>query len=226
MEDKRIAAQKRAAEYNRKMIGQLYRHFKGDFYRVLFVAVHSETAELLVIYCKPEDTTKVWARPLAMFLSPVDTKKYPDAKQKMRFACPYYYSLYEYNDSNADGTRRSNIKMSFVWAGLMFGIYMVLAALLTWVRFSPVLNVMKAILITVIAISSLSTYLYCEYLVFGKKIGFALDVFTVASWQILIPLGVMGIWQLMSTIRIYVVLVAVVISIAVNLTSDKKEAAQ
>ena len=57
MEDKRIAAQKRAAEYNRKMIGQLYRHFKGDFYRVLFVAVHSETAELLVIYCKPEDTT-------------------------------------------------------------------------------------------------------------------------------------------------------------------------
>lgn len=86
MEDKRIAVQKRAAEYNRKMIGQLYRHFKGDFYRVLFVAVHSETAELLVIYCKPEDTTKVWARPLAMFLSPVDTKKYPDAKQKMRFA--------------------------------------------------------------------------------------------------------------------------------------------
>ena len=89
-----------------------------------------------------------------------------------------------------------------------------LAALLTWVQFSPVLNVMKAILITVIAISSLSTYLYCEYLVFGKKIGFALDVFTVASWQILIPLGVMGIWQLMSTIRIYVVMVAIVISIA------------
>ena len=86
MEDKRIAAQKRAAEYNRKMIGQLYRHFKGDFYRFLFVAVHSETAELLVIYCKPEDTAKVWARPLVMFLSPVDTKKYPDAKQKMRFA--------------------------------------------------------------------------------------------------------------------------------------------
>lgn len=33
MEDKRIAAQKRAAEYNRKMIGQLYRHFKGDFWK-------------------------------------------------------------------------------------------------------------------------------------------------------------------------------------------------
>lgn len=39
-------------------------------------------------------------------------------KMALTFACPYYYSLYEYNDSNADGTRRSNIKMSFVWAGL------------------------------------------------------------------------------------------------------------
>ena len=131
------------------------------------------------------------------------------------FACPYYYSLFEYNDKNADGTRRGNMKKSFV-----------LAALLTWVHFSPVLNVMKAILITVIAISSLSTYLYCEYLVFGKKAGFALDVFTVASWQILIPLGVMGIWQLMSTIRIYVVMAAILFSIVLHLVSDEKEGAR
>lgn len=139
---------------------------------------------------------------------------------------PYYYSLFEYNDENTDGTKRGNMKKAFVLAGVMFGIYMVLAALLTWVRFSPVLNVMKAILITVIAISSLSTYLYCEYLVFGKKFGFALDVLTVASWQILIPLGVMGIWQLMSTIRIYVVVAAVLFSIVLDLVSDRKEAAR
>ena len=84
----------------------------------------------------------------------------------------------------------------------------------------------RIILITVIAISSLSTYLYCEYLVFGKKFGFALDVLTVASWQILIPLGVMGIWQLMSTIRIYVVVAAVLFSIVLDLVSDRKEAAR
>ena len=60
------------------------------------------------------------------------------------FACPYYYSLFEYNDENTDGTKRGNMKKAFVLAGVMFGIYMVLAALLTWVRFSPVLNVMKA----------------------------------------------------------------------------------
>lgn len=45
------------------------------------------------------------------------------------FACPYYYSLFEYNDKNADGTKRGNMKKAFVLAGVMFGIYMVLAAL-------------------------------------------------------------------------------------------------
>lgn len=60
----------------------------------------------------------------------------------------------------------------------------------------------------------------------GKKFGFALDVLTVASWQILIPLGVMGIWQLMSTIRIYIVVAAVLFSIVLDLVSDRKEAAR
>ena len=120
------------------------------------------------------------------------------------FTYPYYYSLFSYNDKNSDGTRRGNMKMSFVLAGVMFGVYMVLAALLTWVNFSPLLNTMKAILITIIALSSLSTYLYSEYLVFGDTMGFILDVITVCSWQIVIPLGVMGIWTLMSEIRLYI----------------------
>ena len=41
------------------------------------------------------------------------------------------------------------MKKSFVLAGVMFGVYMVLAALLTWVNFSPLLNTLKAILITI-----------------------------------------------------------------------------
>lgn len=38
------------------------------------------------------------------------------------FACPYYYSLFEYNDENADGTKRGNMKKAFVLAGVMFGM--------------------------------------------------------------------------------------------------------
>lgn len=62
--------------------GQKYRHFKGNVYEIIDVAAHTETLEELVIY-KSED--KVWARPIDMFLSEVDHKKYPDVKQKYRF---------------------------------------------------------------------------------------------------------------------------------------------
>lgn len=67
------------------LAGQLYRHFKGNLYRVLCVAMHTETGEDLVIYEGQYGENPVFARPLAMFLEPVDREKYPEIKQKFRF---------------------------------------------------------------------------------------------------------------------------------------------
>ena len=65
--------------------GQVYRHFKGNLYRVLALATHSETGETLVVYQKLYGEQDVWARPLGMFLSPVDREKYPDVPEEYRF---------------------------------------------------------------------------------------------------------------------------------------------
>ena len=69
--------------YGRRIpkIGDVYVHFKGMRVIIENIATHTETKEILVIYRHGDN---VWARPLEMFLSKVDTEKYPDATQVYR----------------------------------------------------------------------------------------------------------------------------------------------
>ena len=68
-------------------MGERFRHFKGNMYIVLCIAHHTETDEKFVIYRRLDDPNceTYCARPLDMFLSPVDKEKYPDAPQNYRF---------------------------------------------------------------------------------------------------------------------------------------------
>ena len=63
----------------------VYRHFKGEMYIVEDIGRDSETEELMVIYRALYGNGMLWVRPLEMFISEVDHKKYPDVKQKYRF---------------------------------------------------------------------------------------------------------------------------------------------
>lgn len=84
MKDKRNTQQVLAQRY-KDMVGKTYRHFKGGLYTVVDVAVHSESADVLVVYRSVGDPSLVWARPISMFLSDVDKCKYPLARQDRRF---------------------------------------------------------------------------------------------------------------------------------------------
>lgn len=66
-------------------INGVYRHFKGDYYLVLDVAIHSETDEKLVIYRALYGDNKLYARPYSMFFEKVDKTKYPNVEQEYRF---------------------------------------------------------------------------------------------------------------------------------------------
>lgn len=74
--------------------GDIVKHFKREWepqestkylYKVLAVAEHTETGEMLVVYQALYAPFKICARPYEMFMGEVEREKYPQVKQCYRF---------------------------------------------------------------------------------------------------------------------------------------------
>ena len=54
----------------------LWKHFKGNLYRVMYVALHSETGEEMVVYQALYGQRGMWVRPASMWLEHVKRDGY------------------------------------------------------------------------------------------------------------------------------------------------------
>lgn len=54
-------------------IGKTYKHYKGNIYKVIALAKHSETLEDMVVY-QSVKTNEIWVRPKRMWSEIVDDK--------------------------------------------------------------------------------------------------------------------------------------------------------
>ncbi len=55
-------------------IGKTYRHYKGNLYKIIAFAKHSETAEDIIVYQSTKDGA-IWVRPRSMWNEVVDEKE-------------------------------------------------------------------------------------------------------------------------------------------------------
>ena len=54
-------------------VGKIYRHYKGNIYKIIALAKHSETSEDMIIYQNVEKGD-IWTRPKTMWNEVVDDK--------------------------------------------------------------------------------------------------------------------------------------------------------
>jgi hypothetical protein len=83
---------------NRRLhAGDVVRHFKREtvtedeakankyLYKIVAIAEHTETKEMMVVYQALYGDFRMYVRPYEMFMDKVDHDKYPNIRQKYRF---------------------------------------------------------------------------------------------------------------------------------------------
>lgn len=141
------------------------------------------------------------------------------------FFYPTFWELLDYNDKNEDETKRINMRKPFIMGGLLFGFYLLFVLAGAFTTYSPAVDLIKGILVSLVAVSSLSSFIYGAMVNFGKKLGVVVDAAAIGLWQLLVPMGVMGIWTLMQNVRIWMVF-AMFIAALVWHSIDKRKAAR
>lgn len=112
---------------------------------------------------------------------------------------------------------------SYYLAGILFAIYMVLVAVLAFLNFNRAMDIIMVLVIICVATSTINNAIVGVQEIAGRKVGFVIGAVCIAAWQIVIPLGVMGLWLTMGTARIYVSIACIATGIVWNYIEKRKK---
>ena len=142
------------------------------------------------------------------------------------FFYPYFWAMLKYNDGNSDNTSQTSMRTSFALGGMLFGIYLCFVFIVALTTLSPAMEIVKGILLALIAISTLTSFIFSILIMYNKKIGCAVNLLTFIGWKFLIPLGVMGIWNIMQDVRFTVLVASIIIYLIWRKFYAKEEKAE
>lgn len=93
--------------------GEVYKHFKGNLYKIVTIAEDTETGKEVVVYQALYGEYKIYVRDLEMFMSLVDKEKYPNVKQEFRFKLTHSPTVLDIKDFQADSKCVTSTDYSF-----------------------------------------------------------------------------------------------------------------
>lgn len=140
------------------------------------------------------------------------------------FFYPTFWELLDYNEHNEEETQKVDMTRPFIMGGFLFGFYLLFVLAGAFTTYSPAVDLIKGILVSLVAVSSLSSFLYGAMVNFGTKIGAVVDIASVALWRLLVPMGVMGVWTLMQNVRIWMVFAMFAAALVWHFAAKRKAA--
>ena len=124
----------------------------------------------------------------------------------------------------AEKLKSENKMKAHYLAGVLFAIYMAFVGVLANFKFTGIMNVILILIVLCVALSTADAAIVGIQKIANKKWGTAISLLAIASWNWVIPMGVMGLWTTMGNMRKYVAAICIIVAVAMYfINKNKKE---
>ena len=108
-------------------------------------------------------------------------------------------------------------------SGVLFAIYMIFIGILAYFKFSGIMNLILILVVLCVALTTADAAIVGIQKTTSKKWGTIISLFSIMAWNLVIPMGVMGLWTTMGNMRKYVVAICIVVAITMEIIEKKKK---
>ena len=123
----------------------------------------------------------------------------------------------------AEKLKKENKMKAHYLAGGLFAIYMAFVGILANFKFNGIMNVILILIVLSVALSTADAAIVGIQKIAKKKWGTVISLLSIASWNCVIPMGVMGLWTTMGNMRKYVATLCIIVAVVMYFRQKKNK---
>lgn len=123
----------------------------------------------------------------------------------------------------AEKLKAENKMKAHYLAGALFAVYMAFVGVLANFKFTGIMNIILIVVVLCVALSTADAAIVGIQKIANKKWGTVISLATIASWNWVIPMGVMGLWTTMGNMRKYVAAICIVAAMIIYCIEKNKK---